>query len=52
MYTGQSVNHLLLGINNTFVVSASEDSSLIVNDLTTESSTIVNYFSKRVNTVR
>ncbi|OWF47643.1 uncharacterized protein LOC110454100 [Mizuhopecten yessoensis] len=46
-----TVNHLLLGINNTFVISSSKDSSLILNDITGGQSTKISYFSKQVNSV-
>ncbi|XP_033743259.1 uncharacterized protein LOC117329424 [Pecten maximus] len=48
---GLTVNHLLLGINDMFVISTSKDSSLILNDMTTEQSTKISYFSKQVNSV-
>ncbi|XP_069130323.1 uncharacterized protein [Argopecten irradians] len=48
---GLTVNHLLLGINNMFVISTSKDSSLILNDMTTGQSTKISYFSKQVNSV-
>ncbi|XP_060065295.1 uncharacterized protein LOC132545616 [Ylistrum balloti] len=48
---GLTVNHLLLGINNIFVISTSKDSSLILNDMTMGQSTQISYFSKQVNSV-